>query len=56
MPEGWPCEEAFGDWFAPAVEPLPGLLWPVPSPLPVLGLPFADDAPLDEDPEPEFPE
>jgi hypothetical protein len=55
-----PCEELFGDCPAPpccpAVEALPGLPWPVPPPLPVLGLLFADDAPLDEDPDPEEPE
>ncbi len=38
---------------APAVEPLPWLPWPVPAPPPVLGLPFADDGPPAEDPDPE---
>lgn len=52
------CSEAVAwclptDW-CPAVEPLPGLPWPVPPPLPVLGLVFADDGLLpDEDPDPE---
>jgi hypothetical protein len=36
-----------------ALEPSPGLLWPVPPPLPVLGLLSPDDAPPDEDPDPE---
>jgi hypothetical protein len=47
-----PCLPA--PW-GPAVEPLPGLPWPVPPPLPVLGLVFADDG-LPEDPSPEAPE
>jgi hypothetical protein len=35
-----------------AVEPLPGLPWPAPLPLPVLGLPFADEDELpDDDPD-----
>jgi hypothetical protein len=37
---------------AAAVEPLPSLPWPVPPPLPVLGLAF-DDEPAFEDPDPE---
>ncbi|MFN8163284.1 MAG: hypothetical protein U0R26_05530 [Solirubrobacterales bacterium] len=41
---------------APVV-PLPGLPWPVPPSLPVVGLLLApDDAPPDEDPDPEAPE
>lgn len=38
-------------WLAPG-EPLPGLLWPAPLPLPVLGLPFADEDEVpDDDPD-----
>lgn len=52
LPACWPLPLAFLLPLA-AVEPLPWLPWPVPAPLPVLGLVFADDEPPDEDPEPE---
>jgi hypothetical protein len=56
---GGACSEAVA-WClpadcCPAVEPLPGLPWPVSVPPPVLGLVFADDGLPDEDPPPAVP-